>query len=76
MTTQTALAEVLAKFGTTDHRGVVFTKIPLHRTDYTDQLSAETVEILNSLPYAFDDSDEIKYSRRSVDQVVNLDVWK
>jgi hypothetical protein len=75
MTAQVALAEVLAKFGTTDKRGT-FAKIPLHRTDYTDQLSAEAVAIVKSLPYAFDDSDEIKYSRRQCDQVVNLEVWK
>lgn len=68
---QQALAEVLQKYGRNN-----FAKIPLHTNDYTDGLTTETVAQIKSLPYAFDDTNEIKYSVRRVDQVVNLEVWK
>lgn len=64
---QTALLEVISKFGPG--------KIPLHRADYTDQLTPETVQTLLNLPWAFDDSGPLKYAVRRVDQLINLEVW-
>jgi hypothetical protein len=68
MTEQAALQEAYNKFGAG--------RIPLHRSDYTDQLSAEAVQTLKHLPYGFDDRGEIKYSVRRMDQVINLEVWR
>lgn len=76
MTTQQALAEVLQKFGTVDYKNRTWAKIALHRSDNTDLLSAETVRVINSLPWAFDDSETIKYCVKTADQVKNLEVWK
>jgi hypothetical protein len=70
-TQQNALSEILQKFG---HNN--YANIPLHRTDYTDALSLETIAIINSLPYAMDDTQVIKYNLRKCDQIINLEVWK
>lgn len=72
-TIQNALAEVLAKYGTTDYKGRKVAKIALHRISEYDLTNAN---VLMSLPYNFDDTDEIKYAVRRVDQVINLEVWK
>jgi hypothetical protein len=73
MKEQTALAEVLEKYGTTDWKGRKVAKIALHKIGDYDLVNAGT---LLSLPYSFDDSGEIKYAVRRVDQVINLEVWK
>lgn len=74
MEIQKALAEALSKYGQVDYKGRLVASVSLHHDDI--ELSAATLAVLNSLPYAADDTGEIKYATRKVDQVRNLQIWK
>jgi len=72
-TIQTALAEILNKYGSVDYKGRTVAKIALHRIG---EYNLENATTLITLPFSSDDSGEIKYAQRRVDQVHNLEVWR